>query len=69
MIVKVEFPSPGPRAVFSPNFLTWVSGHRLPHWWLVGDLLHHNHSDGTHFVWRLIGPRRGTDWIEGVWPD
>ena len=59
---------PRPRSVFSPNFLGWVGEGRLPRWWLVGDLLHHDHN-GEHFVWRLTGPRRGSDWIEGVWPD
>lgn len=60
---------PRPREMFSPGFPADAAAGAYPDWWADGDLIHHRHTDGTHYIWRLGRVDPGTRWIEGVWPD
>lgn len=69
MIVAARLRGPRAREVFSPGFLALAAVGHYPSWWRVDDLVYHTDHTGRRFVWRLVGPRRGTDWVLGVWPD
>lgn len=69
MITGMRMRGPRAREMFSPDFLVAVSEGRFPHWWRVGDMMHHTDHTGTHLVWRLGEPDPRTRFTLGVWPD